>query len=288
MSRERTSLALAGVEAGFVCGLAWLPVAVLAELAEPAAHESPAAALASVAGAAGADFAFVPADAAWALEAVERLREADIATIWSVSGVLGRVGLELGWSEALRLSAAEPGQLAIALAEALNDALIEARVGLAAGADAILVADDLAGATGPLLSPDFALDALVPCYHHIALAVTAAEVPAIFHSDGDVRILMPALKRAGFSAIHLAGLSEEHWNVSYAAARAERLAVVGGIEAMSVARGVRHAGEHAGRIALADGLLVCDDGGVTSADEVVAIAAAIDVAREVHAAGREY
>ena len=286
MSRETASVALAGLKAGFVGGLTWIPGDVLASLGDHARDTEPVEALIATALAARADFVFVPAAESWAAEAVEHLAAVDIAAVWSISGVFGRVAHRLGWSEALRLSAAEPGQLAIALAEALNDALVEARAGLVAGADALLVADDLAGATGPLLSPDFALDALLPCYHHIALAVATEGIPTVFHSDGDVRILMPALRRAGFSAMHLAGLAEEGWNVSYAAARAEGLAVLGGIEAMSVAQGVRHSGERAGRFALADGLLVCDDGGITSAEEVVAITAAIDIAREVYAAGR--
>ena len=285
MSRENASVALAGIDAGYVCGLTWVPTEVLLAIAQPAGIQSPAEALVSIASAAGADFAFVPSGEPWAIEAVELLTTADIAAVWTISGVLGRVADEVGWTRALRLSAAEPGQLAITLAEALNGALVDARVGLLAGADALVVADDLAGATGPLVSPDFALDALLPCYHHIALAVATEGIPTIFHSDGDIRSLMPALARAGFSAIHLAGIAEEGWATSYAAARLEGLAVLGGIEAMSVVHGVRRSGERAGRSSLADGLLVCDDGGITSAEEIVALTAALDVAREVYAAG---
>lgn len=287
MSREDASVALAGVDTGFVCGLAWTPVEAFRTLVDDPEVIEPAELLTSVASAAGVDFVFVPADEPWAMRAVTLLADADIAAVWTVTGVLGRVARDVGWTEALRLSVAEPGGLAISLAEALNGALIDARAGLTAGADAVLVADDLAGATGWLLSPDFALDALLPCYHHIALAVATEGVPTAFHSDGDIRILMPALARARFSAIHLAGLAEDTWVASYSAARAEGLAVLGGIEAMSVAQGVRRSGERAARFALADGLLVCDDGGITTAEEIVATTAAIDVARHAYDAGSD-
>ncbi len=286
MTRRVVPAALAGRDPGFVCGLTWLSPDVVGTLVEKDVISTPAEALASIAVAADVDFVFVPANESWATQAAGLLAAADIATVWSVTGVFGRVALRCGWTDALRMTAAEPGSLAGALAEALHEALVEARAGIAAGVDAILVADDLAGATGPLVAPDYSLDALVPCYQRIAHTATAEGVPALFHSDGDVRVLMPALARAGFSAIHLAGISEETWIASYGAARGEGLAVLGGIEAMSVSRGVRRAGERAGRIALADGLLVCDDGGITTAEEVVALTAAIDVAREVYAAGR--
>jgi len=285
MSRGTVTAALAGRDAGFVCGLTWLSPEVVRALIDEGGSVPPAEALTSIAVAAGVDFVFVPANESWAVEAAGALAAADIATIWSVTGVLGRVALKLGWVEALRMTAAEPGALAGPLAEALHDALVEVRAGIAADVDAILVADDLAGATGPLVAPDYSLDALVPCYRRIAHTATADGVTALFHSDGDVRVLMPSLARAGFSAIHLAGVSEESWGASYGVARGEGMAVLGGIEAMSVTRGVRRAGERAGRFALADGLLVCDDGGITTAEEVVALTAALDVAREVYTAG---
>ncbi len=285
MSRRAVPAVLAGRSAGLVCGLTWLSADVVSELVDHDGAMAPAEELASIAAAAGVDFVFVPAGEAWAGQAASMLGAADIATVWTVTGVFGRVAHNAGWTETLRMTAGEPGSLAAPLAAALHDALVEVRAGIAAGVDAILVADDLAGATGPLVAPDYSLDALVPCYRRIAHTAIAEGVPAAFHSDGDVRVLMPSLARAGFSAIHLASIPEEAWGASYAAARGEGLGVLGGIEAMSVAHGVRRAGERAGRFALADGLLVCDDGGITSAEEVVALIAAIDVAREIYAAG---
>jgi uroporphyrinogen decarboxylase len=205
--------------------------------------------------------------------------------VWTVSGVLGRVGERVGWLEALRMTVAEPGALAVHIGEVLHDALDEVRRGLVEGADAILIADDLAGAMGPLISPDFALDALVPCYRSLAREATDHDVPAIFHSDGDIRTMLPALRRAGFSAAHLAGLSGAAFVTSHAVARSVGLVVLGGVEVAALGLGARRLGAHAGLIALSVGMLVCDDGGIASAEEVAAYASALDAARETYAIG---
>jgi uroporphyrinogen decarboxylase len=227
----------------------------------------------------------VPANESWAPEAVRELHERGIAAVWTVAGVFGRAAESVGWTDALRMTAAEPGALAVLLGEALHDSLDEARTGRSARADAVLVADDLAGATGPLVSPDFALDALLPCYRAVAREAAEHHVPAIFHSDGDVRALLPALARAGFSAVHLAGLATEPFAASYAAARSAGLVVLGGVEAAALMSGARRLGAHAGSLALSGGMLVCDDGGITAAEEVAAYASALEAARDAYAAG---
>ena len=279
MSGLAARAAFAGEEAGLVMGVTWVPAPVSEALVAGTDASGPAEALQTLALALGLDFAFVSATEPWAAEAVELLHEAGVVAVWSVAGVLGRVGESVGWLLALRMTAAEPGTLAVALAEALHAALDEARRGAGAGADAVLVADDLAGATGPLVSPDFALDALVPCYASVAALVGAHDVPAIFHSDGDVRTLYPALARAGFSAVHVAGPTGDAFLMSLSAAHAAGLVALGGIEAATLLEGARRQGERAGVAARGGRLLVCDDGGITLPEEVAALATALDAAR---------
>ena len=283
MSAEAARAALAGEGSALVTGLTWVPFDAIRELLGDSAS-TPAESLVAVAAALRLDFIFVPADQPWAGEAAELLHQADVAVMWAVPGVFGRVAFKVGWSQALRMSAGDPGALAGPLAEALHAALCEVRAGFSAGADAIVVADDLAGSTGPLLSPDFILDVLVPCYHHVALLGADAFVPCIFHSDGDVRAFMPAPARGGFAGVHLAGLTADALVASHAAARSEGLVVLGGIDAMSLLHGPRHLGAQAARLALAGGMLVCDDGGITSAQEIAALSSALDAARDVYGA----
>jgi hypothetical protein len=109
----------------------------------------------------------------------------------------------------------------------------------------LVVADDLAGASGWLVSPDFALEALAPCYSQIT---REAGIPAIFHSDGDVRALYPALSAAGFAGVHVAIPGYVAIGQSILAAQAAGLVPVGGIEGAALLRdGATRAGARAER-----------------------------------------
>lgn len=280
--------AFRGDAAGLVCGISWLPADALAALVFGSGAEGPVESLETLVRALDLDFAFVPAQEEWAAGAVSALHDAGAAAVWAVPGVFGRLAERLGWTEALRLTASEPGALAGPLAETLHDALVSVREGVAAQADVLLVADELSGASGPLVSPDFALDALVPCYQRMSAEAVGAEIPAAFHSDGDIRALMPSLVRAHFSAVHLGGLGPDAFAASLSAARGVGLAVAGGIEAATLLEGARHAGERVGRAAASGGLIVCDDGGLTRAEEVAAYATALDAARAAYGADGEF
>ena len=48
---------------------------------------------------------------------------------------------------------------------------------------------------GPLVSPDYALEALMPCYRRLAEEARKHGLLPTFHSDGDIRTLVPALAR---------------------------------------------------------------------------------------------
>jgi hypothetical protein len=270
VTRAAAISALRGESAGLVVGVSWLPPSTLIGLVLSL----------------DLDFAFVPAEQPGAAQLVPQLHALDCAAVWAVPGVFGRVAELLGWNEALRLTAGEPGALAAPLAEALHAALESARAGIAAGAEVVIVADDLAGSTGPLVSPDFALEALLPCYHSLAAEAMSRGALAAFHSDGDVRALMPSLARAGFSAVHLAGIVPEALATSVDAARGSGLRAMGGVAAATLGEDPVAIGRSAGRHAADRGLLVCDDGGLTTAAEIVAYRLAIAAAREAFSVGR--
>lgn len=281
MSRERARAALRGERvARLVTGLAWVPQPVLDEMALPGT--SPCT-LCSLAAGLGVDLAFVAAEQPWAPEAVAGLHTDDVAAVWTLGGPFGRLAAEMGWTEALAATAGSPGTLAFPLDRALSLTLVEARAGIAVGADAVLVADELAGASGPLLSPDYALEVLLPLYRRIAALAREAELPAVFHSDGDIRALLPALARAGFSAVHLAPGDEAAFRVSAMAAHDAGLVVLGGIEAAALSGRARALGAEAGVLARTGGRIICDDGGITAAAEVIALGASLDAARAAHA-----
>lgn len=256
--------------------LTWIPV----DVAAAASGESdPTLALAAVAARLGVSGAFVPATASWAVEAANRLEAAGLVPIWAVDGPFGRVAATRGWDVAIRQSAAEPGELAYALAEALHDALDEARAGIAAGVRAMVIADDLAGATGWLVSPDFAIEVLVPLYRRIVAEVEPAGVHALFHSDGNVTALLRPLAQVGFSAVHAGGADAAAVIALTDTARREGLRVLGGIRARD---GATIGPESLQALALhaRDGaVVIADDGGITSVAEVEALGDALAASR---------
>lgn len=277
MSKALATAVLRGESSAVAFGLSWVTPEALRVLTWQDSGEDSAETLAAVAVAMQLDLVFVPAAAQWAHEAVRFLRHADVASAWAVSGVLGRLAIRQGWASVLARSANEPGALAFDLSEVLHDALVEVRAGGQVRADALVIADDLAGPAGWLVAPDFAMEALVPCYRQLA---AQTDVPAVFHSDGDVRALYASLAQAGFSAVHVAVPGQDAIERAVIAAHDAGLIPVGGIEAGALlASSASRAGMRAGALGAHGALIVCDDGGMTSAEELAAYTTALRAAR---------
>ncbi len=278
MSRQDVRELIAGRAGGWATGLGWVPAQVVRSLTWGSGIENVAEGLEAVASALRLDLVFVPAEEDWAPEAVSRLHDAEVASVWTVTGVLGRVARDRGWLDVIKRSAADPGSIATALDEALHEAMNDLRVGEALGVDVALIADELAGPSGWLVAPDFALDALMPCYQHLVAAHTSG--PTIFHSDGDMRVLMDALRRAGFSGLHFGSLTADQLAGCIPAARAAGLVPLGGVDVQSLAsQGARRTGESAAHLARSGPMVLVDDGGITTAEEVAWFEGALDAAR---------
>ena len=108
MSGVAARAAFAGEEAGLVAGVSWLPIETLEALVDGTAAASAPESLEALVRALELDFAFVPAHEPWAAEAVARLHDAGAAAVWAVSGVLGRAGQSVGWSEVVTASRTLP------------------------------------------------------------------------------------------------------------------------------------------------------------------------------------
>jgi len=62
--------------------------------------------------------------------------------------------------------------------------------------------DDICMTEGPLFSPTWLRRHLFPWYRQIAEIARAHDLPMIFHSDGDIRPVIPDLIEMGFHALH--------------------------------------------------------------------------------------
>lgn len=261
-------------------GLSWVPPVVLRALTWDRGIEHEDEMLQSVAAALDCDLAFVDASYPWAADAVRMLRAQGVVVAWAVAGVLGRVSDRRGMSDVIRASAVDPALLGDELDMALQGVLASVDQGCTAGAEVIVVADDLAGQSGWLVAPDYAMEALVPRYESAAIAATAAGAVPVFHSDGDVRVLYPALSSAGFAGVHLGGAGRLGVEAAMPAAVRNGLALLGGIQVSAIAHeGARHIGEGLAPLAHSGPLIICDDGGVSSPAEIAAMGSVLDAAR---------
>ncbi len=67
------------------------------------------------------------------------------------------------------------------------------------GYDFLWLADDIAYKNGPMFSPEILHDMIMPYYRRVADAIT---IPWIFHSDGNIKLLLDDLLSLGMNAIH--------------------------------------------------------------------------------------
>lgn len=265
----------------FPFGLTFVPHAALSAVIGAPSH--PARDLVAACEALGASFAFVPAEAAWSEEAVPLLGESSVAPMLALAGPLWPVIESRGVAEGLRATLTQPEQVGSEIDEHLDALLVEVARGARLGARAIVLAEDLAGTEGPLVAPDFVIGELLPRYARVVRAANALEMPALLHTDGDVRPLVPAIARVGFTAVHCGGgLAFAAFERLFWAMRAEGLAVIGGL----LTRELRNAaeavalGSKVGVLAKAGGLFVADDGGITTPREMAALVSALAAARE--------
>ena len=273
------TLALTG--SPFPFGLTFVPQDVLAPLS--GTTDDPVAALTEACRVLGASFAFVPADAPSADAVIDALASTGVAPMRAISGPLWPVIERRGVLDGLRATLTHPGDIGAELDQGLDAIVREAAHGVGAGARAIVLAEDLAGVDGPLVAPDFAIAELLPRYDRIVRTARALGVPAIFHSDGDIRPLLPAIHRAGFVAVHAGGgLGLTGFERLFWAARDEGIAVIGGLLTSELGNAARAEmlGSSIGVLAKAGGLFVADDGGLTTVAEAGNLVTALAAARD--------
>jgi hypothetical protein len=70
------------------------------------------------------------------------------------------------------------------------------------GFDFVWFTDDLAYGSGPMMSPKVFREVFVPPLRRVAGAVAAVGLPWAFHSDGDLRPILPDLLSLGMNALH--------------------------------------------------------------------------------------
>jgi hypothetical protein len=275
----RIAEALAGIpQTPPVAGLSFATPELLASVAPGCVGER---CFVDAAAALALDFVFAPAGAPWARPLARLTGGAGI--FWVVDGPVWPVISRPDPAEGLKTTLRDPASLRPALEAETARAAEELRLGIALGCEVLVIAEDLAGSGGPLVDDAFAAAEVFPRLEALVSVARAARVPAVLHSDGDVRPLLPAIRHAGFTGIHCGGgLERDGFERLFWDARREGLAVVGGIATASLDVGSHaavRAGTGAALLAHAGGLLVADDGGISTAGQVAAFATSLAAAR---------
>ncbi len=248
-----------------LAGVTWLPEPLLEQMAP--ALPGPASRLARLVADAGLDFAFVPAELPWAADAARMLAEEDVATVWAVPGPLWPILLRRGTSRALAATARDPDSLGDALKTELIRVERQVEDGLSLGAAAVVIAEDLAHAGGPLVAPDFAIGHAVPALARAASLVADAGAAPVFHSDGDVRHLLDVILDTGFTALHSGAVDIDRGVFLAEEARRRGITILGGLPAALLEQGRAPAARYASGLVSAERagtLVVADDGGLVT------------------------
>jgi hypothetical protein len=249
-----------------LAGVSWLPEPLLAQLAPGAV--GPARGLARVVADAGLDFAFVPAEAEWAPDAARALNDEGLAVAWAVPGPLWPVLERRGLTRSLPLTAKRPEALTDDLVAELARVAEDVRRGLACGAAAIVLAEDLACDAGPLVPPDYAISHAIPALAEAVAIAHDAGAAAVIHSDGDTRPLLDAVLQTGFTAMHVGGgLHEDRAAMLFDELARRGITIVGGLPGILLESGGAAAAQRASGLvaaARAGTLVVADDGGLVT------------------------
>ena len=108
------------------------------------------------------------------------------------------------------------------------------REAVSLGAEVLVLGDDAGHKQGPMISPGMWREFVLPYHRRI---VEAAPVPVIWHSDGNVKALLPMAVEAGFAGFH--GL-EPAAGMDLAAIKAEfgqDLALIGNVDVQILCSG---------------------------------------------------
>lgn len=216
------------------------------------------------------DFVFLPASESWAKETIGFVISVGTAPFWVVSGPFGAVANRDGWIESLRATESSPQSIAARMDAVMPDLAEQVSTGVELGAAAIIIAEDVAGSSGPLLDPGFTLRELVPRAGQLAEIAHRYSVATAFHSDGDVRFALSALRQQGFSAVHPGGLGHFDLEGFTREAALWDIAVIGGIDGEALRSQISPHTMRERLLALTrcGKVLLADDGGMTTTEEL--------------------
>jgi hypothetical protein len=199
-----------------------------------------------------------------------------------IDGLWSRLAQDKGWNDAMR-QAQFPGDF-MKLINPYGDAMMKEMretfnaTGTLGSTDKVptylCIADDVCTSIGWVVEETIVRDALMMVYAkmiatiHNDLPFSRDEfnVEWCFHSDGDISVVYPAIRAAGFSAIHCASVPYASLSTLVGKAGNADLIFFGGVLTETLEEGPMPA-DLARQIAILarrPNMVVCDDGGMTT------------------------
>jgi uroporphyrinogen decarboxylase len=129
-------------------------------------------------------------------------REQDLFVTAQVGGPISSLGWALGMETMMVWCLTEPEAMLTFAHRIIEFEIARACRFLDHGADAILIADDIAYNSGPFLRPASMARFAWPFYTDMIRRITGhRDVPVLLHTDGDIRKLLPAIVACGFDGL---------------------------------------------------------------------------------------
>lgn len=180
-----------------------------------------------------------------------------------VDGLWSRLTSARGWEKSLLL-AGKIDSLDDALAPYASDFYQDLLTSCSSvsAADIVVIADDIASTVGPLFDPTVAEHSLFRYYTQAPQEGSRAA----FHSDGNIKGLLPAIYKSGFSHVHLAGINLQMFAYLAREAHASSLVPMGGFGSSTLAD--PNLLQTLQDLRATTGLLFADDAGLTSRQQL--------------------
>ncbi len=253
-----------------LCALTWL--------GSGAAGDGSADARVAIASRLRVDLAFVEKDRS-AREITRLLHDVDTAAAWVIDGPFGLASAREGWSALARALVVGEDDAVERVCGAQDTLATSVREAAVAGADAVVISDDVASDSGWLYPEGAVRRILAACVAEAVTSAREAGMRVLLHSDGDIAALYADVADAGFWGVHIAtgdGLKDA---VAARLARSAGLAVVGGLAARDLEGGACAVTPEIERLHASGEIMLADDGGLVSAHAVDALEKTFAAAR---------
>jgi hypothetical protein len=193
-----------------------------------------------------------------------------------------RLARDIGWTEAMRLADTQRQFMQYinpygdAMMREMNDKFMAlAKVGRREKVPSYLcIADDVCTSIGWIVLEDIVRDGLMMVYAKMMASIhndlpmlrDEFNVSWLFHSDGDISSIYPAVKQAGFEGVHVASVPYARMSTLVGKAGSVHLDFFGGVMADTLEEGAL-SGDLTRQIAILarrPNVVICDDGGMTT------------------------